>query len=62
MLVQVPFPGAPDGMHVANTPVKMEHAESGVRDRAPMTDEHATEILIEFGFSPDEIRLLSSGP
>ncbi|KKL76851.1 hypothetical protein LCGC14_2040770 [marine sediment metagenome] len=62
MLVQVPFPGASDGMHVANTPVKMEYAKSGVRDRAPMTDEHATEILTEFGFSPDEIRLLGSGP
>lgn len=61
MLVKVPFPGLSDGIRVANTPVKMEFAKSGVRDRAPMTDEHATEILSEFGFSPDEIRLLGRG-
>jgi len=59
MLVQVPFPGMSDGLHVANTPVKMELATCGVRDRAPLTGEHATEILTEFGFSPDEIKVLS---
>lgn len=58
MLAHVPFPGAPEGLHVANTPVRMAHAVSGVRDRAPLIGEHADAILAEFGFTADEIQTL----
>jgi len=61
MLAQVPFPGTAKGLHLTNTPVRMEHAASGVQSRAPLTNEHAEEILTEFGFTRDEIGALA-GP
>ena len=62
MLAEVPISGAERPLHVANTPVRMAHAAHGVRQPAPLTDEHADAILTEFGFTPDEIAGLRPAP
>ncbi len=58
MLSDVAVPGTGDRLQIANTPVRMEHATAGVRTQAPLIDEHAEEILGEFGFTADDIAAL----
>lgn len=62
MLSQVSFPGAATGLQIANTPVRMDHATAGVRTQAPLIDEHAQQILSEFGFTAQDIKDLGPRP
>jgi formyl-CoA transferase len=57
-IVEVPYPGAARALHIANTPVRMARSASGVRRPAPLTGEHTSEVLGEFGFEPAQVAAL----
>ncbi len=58
LLIDMPFPGAPKPIPIANTPIRLSATPAAVRTRAPLTGEHTDEILTELGFSPEEIENL----
>lgn len=61
MLAEVTMPtkdGSRTG-YVANTAIKLSATPGGVRSRAPLTGEHTTRILADFGFGSDEIAQLT---
>lgn len=51
MIVQVEQPGSQTRASIANTPIKMTRTPGGVRQRAPLLDEHAEAIMREFGLT-----------
>lgn len=58
MLVELEHPGASGRMAVAGVPVKMTETPGGVRRRAPMLSEHASEILARLGIDDARVRSL----
>ena len=61
MLAEVELPGITERtVQVANTAVKLSETPGGVRARAPLTGEHTTAVLGEFGFDDAEIARLKS--
>lgn len=52
MLVATEQPGAERPLTIAGTPIHMARTPGGVRRRAPLVNEHAHEILCEFGLKP----------
>jgi crotonobetainyl-CoA:carnitine CoA-transferase CaiB-like acyl-CoA transferase len=61
MLATVELPGCPDHpLMIAGTAVKMTATPGSVRFRAPLTGEHTTKVLGDFGFEPAEIDRLRS--
>ncbi len=52
MLVPTEQPGAERPLTIAGTPIHMGRTPGGVHRRAPLVDEHAGEILREFGLRP----------
>lgn len=55
MLVETEQPGATRALTIAGTPVRMSDTPGGIRHRAPMTGEHTTATLVDFGFTPQHI-------
>lgn len=55
MLVETEQPGATRPLTIAGTPVRMSDTPGGIRHRAPMTGEHTTATLADFGFTPQHI-------
>jgi len=55
MLAEVDYPGTANPIKVAGTAIKMDRTPGGVRRRAPLVGEHTQDVLVEFGFSDDEI-------
>lgn len=51
----LPYPGAPQAVPVANTAVRFSQSEAEVRQRAPLLGEHTEEVLLQLGFSSEEI-------
>ena len=54
MLVDVPHPTVP-GLRAPATPMKLSDGASSVRRHPPEKGEHTAEILLEFGYSKEEI-------
>ncbi len=55
MLVETEQPGATRPLTIAGTPVRMSETPGQIRHRAPMTGEHTTATLTDFGFTPQHI-------
>lgn len=55
MLAQVEHPGYAEPVQVPGVPVKLSVTPGGVHQRAPMLAEHTREILLENGFSTEQI-------
>jgi crotonobetainyl-CoA:carnitine CoA-transferase CaiB-like acyl-CoA transferase len=51
----VEYPGSAQPVVVPNTPVRLSETAGEVRRRAPMLGEHTDEVLLELGFSADEL-------
>jgi crotonobetainyl-CoA:carnitine CoA-transferase CaiB-like acyl-CoA transferase len=60
LLQYVEYPGAPKPVPLANTAVRLSKTPGGIRHRAPMLGEHTDQVLVEIGYSPDEIAALRS--
>jgi formyl-CoA transferase len=58
MLVQVDHP-ALGTLKMPGSPIKMSETPTSTRRRAPMLGEHTREVLLEAGFSDEEIRALA---
>jgi formyl-CoA transferase len=55
MLVETEQPGATRLLTIAGTPVRMSETPGQIRHRAPMTGEHTTATLTDFGFTAQQI-------
>ncbi len=55
LLEEVEHPGSSKIVPLANTAVRLSESASRVRNRAPQLGEHTQEVLIELGFTADEI-------
>ena len=55
MLAQVEHPGYAEPVQVPGVPVRLSVTPGGVHQRAPMLAEHTREILLENGFSTEQI-------
>lgn len=49
LVAEIPLPGIEQPATVVNTPLRMEKTPGGVRQRAPLLDEHREEIFSQFG-------------
>ncbi|WP_025896833.1 CaiB/BaiF CoA transferase family protein [Sneathiella glossodoripedis] len=58
LLQEVEYPGLSKPARIANFPVKMSKTEVSIKSRAPLLGEHTEEILLDLGFSADEITAL----
>ncbi len=57
----VDYPGAAKPVPLADTAVRLSATPGGVRRRAPLLGEHTDEILVQIGYSKQEIAGLRSG-
>jgi crotonobetainyl-CoA:carnitine CoA-transferase CaiB-like acyl-CoA transferase len=55
LLEEVGYPGSPAPVPVASPPARLSETPARIRRRAPGTGEHNDEVLIELGYSVDEI-------
>jgi len=58
MLCEVEHPGSDRPSIVAGTPIHLSATPGGVRARAPYFGEHTRDVLLELGYSTDEIQAL----
>ena len=58
LLQYVQYPGAPNPVPLANTAVRLSATPGGIRHRAPLLGEHTGEVLLEIGYSTEEIASL----
>jgi crotonobetainyl-CoA:carnitine CoA-transferase CaiB-like acyl-CoA transferase len=58
LLKSVEYPGTPEPVPLANTPVRLSETPGGIRHRAPMLGEHTDEILLDLGYSEGEVAVL----
>lgn len=52
------YPGSPQEVPIANTPVQLSATPGAVHHRAPTLGEHNNEVLLELGFAAEEIAKL----
>ncbi len=52
------YPGAPNPVPIASHPIRYSKTPVGEFERAPMLSEHTQEILIDLGYSDEEINVL----
>jgi crotonobetainyl-CoA:carnitine CoA-transferase CaiB-like acyl-CoA transferase len=58
LLQYMEYPGAPNPVPLANTAVRLSATPGGIRHRAPLLGEHTGEVLLEIGYSTEEIASL----
>ncbi|MCW2691586.1 MAG: CoA-transferase [Mycobacterium sp.] len=62
MIVELEHPGSPTPVSVVGTPIKLTGTPPGAHRRAPRLGEHTDDVLLELGYSADEVtRLLTAG-
>jgi crotonobetainyl-CoA:carnitine CoA-transferase CaiB-like acyl-CoA transferase len=54
----VEYPGVQKPTPLMDTPVRLSETPGGIRHRAPLLGEHTDRILVELGFSEEEIKSL----
>jgi len=60
LLKELPFPGAPKDVPLADTPLRLSKTPGGIRTRAPQVGEHTDQILAELSFTQAEIEQLKT--
>src|SRR5215470_267032 len=58
LLKFVDYPGAPKPVPLADTAVRLSETPGGIRHRAPTLGEHTDEILVDLGYSREQIAAL----
>ncbi len=59
LLRYVEYPGAPKPVPLADTAVRLSATPGAITKRAPTLGEHTSQVLLEVGYSPDEIAELT---
>jgi crotonobetainyl-CoA:carnitine CoA-transferase CaiB-like acyl-CoA transferase len=60
LLEEVEYPGGTKPIPVASTPLRLSETPARGCRRAPTVGEHTDEVLLEIGFSVDEVVALRS--
>src|SRR5229473_436588 len=58
LLRYVEYPGAAKPVPLADTAVRLSATPGAITRRAPLLGEHTSQVLLEVGYSPDEITVL----